>query len=235
MDTHSAAPIFSFCIYGSNPKYCKGLVENLKTIASDFPDFHTWIVAGNNVPQSYLHTYLTFPNVHLTHVDLSGHQLMAHRFFPIDDPTVDIMFVRDADSRIDHRDIWCIKQFMASNIHKIMTIRDHPHHVFPLMGGQWAMRKIDGLSIKRIYNRFTKIYENDINGFGADQDFLYFALYRKYRNSLFIAYIGNKFLQLSNDENYILIDLPHKDKYDFCGNVYDYDEAGNLKIIYEVA
>ena len=63
--------VFTFCIYGSNPKYCEGLVRNLETIQKEFPDFHTWIIAGNDVPQSYMDKYNTFSNVNIITISKS--------------------------------------------------------------------------------------------------------------------------------------------------------------------
>ena len=57
--------IVCFCIYGTNAKYTQGLVENLKNIQRLFPTFHTVIHYANDVPETYLTQYRSFPNVTL--------------------------------------------------------------------------------------------------------------------------------------------------------------------------
>lgn len=94
---------------------------------------------------------------------------MIHRFFPIDDPDVDIMFVRDADSRIHSRDRWAIRQFLESP-YVAHTIRDHPEHKCRVMGGLWGIRKSAGVNIHEQY----ALYEAnpEWRGMAWDQDFL---------------------------------------------------------------
>jgi hypothetical protein len=69
-----------------------------------------------------------------------GPILMMYRFLPIDEPEVELMMVRDADSRIHVRDRWTIHEFIKSQ-HKAHVIRDHPYHTTPLMGGLWGLKK----------------------------------------------------------------------------------------------
>jgi len=92
--------IFAFCIYGTSPKYCKGLLKNLELITTTFPEFETWIAVGDDVPDAYRSAYLSFPRVRLFPLPFHDGRLMTQRFFFIDDPDVDCMIVRDADSQI---------------------------------------------------------------------------------------------------------------------------------------
>lgn len=220
--------VFTFCIYGSNPKYCEGLVRNLETIQKEFPDFHTWIIAGNDVPQSYMDKYNTFKNVNIIKSNETGHRLMCYRFFPIDFPQVDIMFVRDADSRIGHRDKWCINEFIESK-YNIFTIRDHPNHGTSIMGGQWGMKKIDGLKITSMYKKYKEQVEV-LDAYQVDQTFLRMCIYRFYKDQ-FIAYVSLTTL-IFPIENYKMIGVEKKDNFDFCGNVIDYDSTGKEYYVY---
>jgi len=87
------------------------------------------------------------------------------------------MFVRDADSRIHHRDRWAIDEFLKST--KIAhSIRDHPFHTVPMLGGLWGLKRCD-VSIKDLV---TPHLETPW-GFGLDQIFLKDTVYPllKYR------------------------------------------------------
>lgn len=219
---------FTFCIYGSNPKYCEGLLRNLETIQTAYPDFKVIISAGSDVPESYITQYTSFPNVFVNKYTFTGHRLMCYRFLAIDDDTVNIMFVRDADSRIGHRDIWCIDRFISDKKHNIFTIRDHPEHGTQILGGQWGMKKIPGFSMKALYGIFLKNFKGNLDSYQVDQTFLREFIYKPFK-SHFIAYVSHCIFPGEDAEP---IGVEKKDKFDFCGNVIDYDSTGREYYVY---
>lgn len=216
--------IFSYCIYGANPKYVEGIIKNLEQIRDHYPTFHTWIVVGNDVPPEYIEKYKSFPNVKLTHFPLTGGRLMTYRFFPIDDQSVECMIVRDADSRITERDRECIKRFLESE-HTVYTIRDHFYHKCPIMGGQWGIKRTP------LYNQFQFELEYHVvkdsltkdcgvDAYDTDQYFTRHYIYPKYGSSM-IAFtsVTYEFSQIETIEE---ITPPRKDDTDFCGNVFEF-------------
>jgi len=118
---------------------------------------------------------------------IAGIVNMVHRFFPIDDPNVEIMMVRDADSRIHWRDRWAINQFVNSS-YVAHTIRDHAEHKCRLMGGLWGIKKAAGVNIQEQY----KLYEKnpEWRGMAWDQDFLSSRIYPLVAPKL-LAHIGS--------------------------------------------
>ena len=65
---------------------------------------------------------------------------MMYRFLALDEEGVELMMVRDADSRIHVRDRWTIHTFVESK-HKAHVIRDHPEHKTPILGGLWGLKR----------------------------------------------------------------------------------------------
>ena len=65
---------------------------------------------------------------------------MLNRFYPIDEPDVDLLFSRDADSRINERDQFVISEFIKSN-KMFHIVRDHYEHKFPILGGIFGVKK----------------------------------------------------------------------------------------------
>ena len=124
---------FSYCVFGTQKKYCLGMVKNLEQIKVLFPDYKILIYLGNDVPQEYIDIYKSFENVTLLFHDFTGGRLTGYRYFPLN-KKFDILFVRDADSRFGDRDIWCIDNFIKSQF-KIFTIRDQRSHARFLMAG----------------------------------------------------------------------------------------------------
>jgi len=166
---------FSFCLYGSpSPKYYGGLQENLKLISKYYPTWKVFIYVGADVPEAFCNSLGSVQIIRTSH---SGPILMMHRFLAISEPDIECMFVRDADSRIHHRDRWAIDEFLKST--KIAhSIRDHPFHTVPMLGGLWGLKRCD-VSIKDLV---TPHLETPW-GFGLDQIFLKDTVYPllKYR------------------------------------------------------
>ncbi len=112
--------VISFCIYGDKSekkqKYRRGLLENLDIINKRLPEFNIFIAAGSDVEDDYLEQIKSeYKNIIFKKVDYSGHQVTLQRFLFFDNSDVEVLFSRDADSRIDDRDIWCMQEFMKSD------------------------------------------------------------------------------------------------------------------------
>jgi hypothetical protein len=214
--------VFTFCIYGNLKKYCFGLLENLKIINKDYPDFETWIYYGNDVKNEYIDELKTYKNVKLIFVDDKSATLMVHRFFAIDHKDIEIMFVRDADSRIHKRDQWCINEFIKSD--KLFhIIRDHYHHKKKIMGGMWGVKKgIENFEIECSYVNWVKNNENLVGKYQLDQTFLEEVVYNKVKNVILI-HIDKKEREQEGEDS-IIIQEPNHDGYTYVGANIEIDE-----------
>jgi len=177
---------FSFCIYNPpNPLYYHGLLENIELIQKYFPDAYTFVYIGNDVSDSFVIELRVRKNVILRFTNETGPRNMIHRFFAIDEPEVDTMIVRDADSRIHWKDRWAIREFLSHPLAKVHIVRDNPEHTTAIMGGLWAMNKIDGMNIQRLYEAHKQSNPKG-HGMGLDQDFLIDCVYPKITNIMLI-------------------------------------------------
>jgi hypothetical protein len=59
------------------------------------------------------------------------------RFLPTLDPMVDVVSSRDLDSPLTEREQTVIEQFLSST-YLFLTLRDHPLHGVPILGGLWT-------------------------------------------------------------------------------------------------
>ena len=180
----------AFCVYGTQPKYLKGLTQNLRLIRDlvapelGHHNLHTYIFVGNDVPDSYVETYRGFANTHIIHVAYKGPALMFERIRAIasDDNVNDICFSRDIDSRIGARDIWAMKQFIESGAETgFHIIRDHHYHRMRIMGGTFGVKRdcfvSDDLNISTEIDRYISQKGGvECIGYGADEDFLQLSL-----------------------------------------------------------
>lgn len=215
--------IFSYCVYGCDKKYCLGMIKNIEQIIDIFPNFEIWITIGSDVPTHYIDKYKSYNNVHLIYSKYSTGRITAERFLCIDDPTIEVMLVRDADSRFNERDIWCINHFIKSD-YKAFTIRDHKYHFQEIMAGQCGIKRIAGLNVRENYNFFVKNKNGNVDYYYSDQEFIINSVYFPYKSS-FIAYTS--FNVFESDDNVINIPISSKSDEDFCGNVFLFDENNN--------
>jgi hypothetical protein len=220
---------FSYCLYGKfNPKYYIGLQNNIKFIQSRFPKalIHIWL--GSDVEESYLKD-ISLNNITIKKLDITGHELMTHRFLSIDEPNVDIMFSRDADSMISEREIEFINSFISSPF-LLHTIRDHCGHFVPIMGGLFGIKKkllkLQNLKMENIIKKIKDLNIINFDTYNSDQELLKY-LYINFRNFLIVHSTKN----ILSDPNFIKIEPP-KDN-NFCGQVIDYDASGNGYMVHE--
>jgi len=162
---------FSFCLYGP-PKslYYQGLLENIQLIQQHFPDWVTYVYLGSDVSQSFEDTLRSYASVRIRRTGLSNFDNRMFRYFAIDEDDVELMMVRDADSRIHERDRWAIHDFLNKSTYLVHAIRDHPEHSVPMLAGLWGIRKSAGLYMRKEYEDFKKTPKPC--SYGEDQCFL---------------------------------------------------------------
>jgi protein O-GlcNAc transferase len=217
--------VISFCIYGSSEKYCRGLLDNLEIISIKLPNYHIFIYIGNDVPEEYIIKYNSYKFVRLIFTNSIGLNNRIHRFFAIDDPDVNIAIVRDTDSRLHERDLWCIKHFVDSE-YTFHTTRDHPQHQTLIMGGLWGIKKgCLQSSIGELYNRYNNNHTDSVQ---HDQYFLRDVIYPLVWKNI-IVYVYNENMKLVKNEN--IFKIPFKvENHTFCGYIIDWVNGIETKI-----
>jgi protein O-GlcNAc transferase len=205
--------VFSFCLYGDKPKYIRGMHENIKIITEKFPDWKVYIYY-KDCP---IEQFLGYTNVVAILGNYSGTHLMLDRFCAIDESDVEIMMVRDADSRIHIRDEWCIRQFLESP-KPFHIIRDNGHHRTFILGGLWGIKKnCIRVPLRQLIDIFR---EKNSDSRAYDQMFLEKVIYSKIADRALIH--GGICAQY---ETNILI--PFKTPHLFCGQVIEFAEDGS--------
>lgn len=176
---------FSFCLYGpENPRYYPGMLENVYLAGIHFPAWKVYIYHAPDVTHSILNHLAACSNVVLKPTGVTGPKNMIHRFFAIDEPGVDLMMVRDADSRIHWKDRWAIRRFVASP-YLAHTIRDNIEHTARMMGGLWGIKKSAGLNIRAEYDAYVE--DTSLGHRNAhDQNFLADVIYPKVLPTLLV-------------------------------------------------
>lgn len=217
--------VFSFTLFGSLEKYCKGMVRNIEEIEKRFPDFYIWIYVANDVPQSYIDEFHKHPKVKLIFTEYTSHTSKMARFLAIDEPEVELMIVRDADSRVYSRDERSIRDFMESP-KLFQIIRDHKVHHIPILAGLWGVKK-NGLDFKMIdaLNFFFQyVTPKEKCEFEDDQNFLRHVIYHRIISN---ALIQDEYHQgFEHPSMHTPVSAPRVFP-EFIGQVYLFDENGN--------
>ena len=214
--------VFSFTLFGSEDKYCKGLLRNLEIISEKFPEFESWVYIGNDVPAHILNKLSSSKNVKVIFTGEMGLVNKHYRFFAIDSPDVEVMFVRDVDSRINDRDISTIEDFLSSD--KLFHIvRDHPNHFHAIMACSLAIKKgVLNVPLEKIFQEYR--VNHNVNDFWSDQEFLAAVFYP---HVLPVAMIHDDLLTFEPYAIKTPIKMPILDATHFIGQVYEFDPEGN--------
>jgi len=189
--------VFSFCLYGTEPNYYRGLLENIASLQKDFPDFSIVVYRGVCDP-----TWELPDTVTVVETARVGAVNMLYRYLPLHD--AEVGFVRDADSRVTARDQWCIRDFLESP-YSYHMIRDHIWHKSKIMGGMFGWKKPLPDTI---------VIPSDA-GYGFDEAFLSEHLYPTIAKELLVH--TNLFGFVGEHTRRIV--PPPSDPTDFVGNV----------------
>jgi protein O-GlcNAc transferase len=172
--------IISFSLYGENPKYCIGAIENVKLQPLIYPDWICRIYYDNSVPEKYIDELrdLKIELVDMTNSGMDNHG-MFWRFLVYDDKSVERFIVRDTDSRLNFREKYAVDEWIETD-KKLHIMRDHPSHGIQILGGTWGLLNSFDFNMKDAIIKFLEI-KPDFK-YMDDQIFLT-DLYRKYFKS----------------------------------------------------
>ncbi len=213
--------IFSFSLYGTSPKYTRGMICNAQQLAISFPAARVNVYIASDVPSNVSEVLAAMPNVRIIPVPRRpGSAVMFDRYRAIDDNDCDIMFVRDADSRVHARDIACIEDFLAAPDKLLHIIRDHKYHTCKIMGGTVGMRKA-AIGIKPMAERILSWIGRE--QYMMDQNFLISEFYTALKH---VTMIHDRYGHFAASEILIPFRAPILDNL-FVGQVHDFREDGS--------
>jgi hypothetical protein len=162
--------VISFSLWGDNPTYNIGAIKNAKLAFDYYPGFECWFyIHKDSVPENTIIELQQISNVKI--INKTGNlqnefcKPRMWRYEPIDEPDVELMLVRDTDTRILLREKLAVYEWINSN--KLFHImRDHPHHSFLILAGMFGTKKIPEIkSWKELIDlyipRDNRMYDQD--------------------------------------------------------------------------
>jgi len=215
--------IIVYCLWGSDDKYWKGAVENIKLAKIYYPNFICRFYVDKECSLDLIDT-LKSDNTEI--IILEGkrdinsadvrftHNGIFWRFLSLKDNDIDIILSRDCDSRISQREVECVNQWLLTD-KKFHIMRDHPYHQVPILAGMWGCRNNILSNIDDLLNEWSKCTSK--GRFQAeDQDFLGQIIYPIVKNtslehSEFNISFGNNIYKFPTVRN----------NFEFIGDVFD--------------
>lgn len=170
----------SFSLYGSHSKYSEGMLSNLIIIRDFYPDWKAIVFCDWNT-QDLLVNQMQNLGADVRIRDNSWHTNgMFWRFYAARDYDYTCVIFRDADSRINDREMFAVIEWLKSG-KTLHIMRDHPNHLAPILGGMWGLRLN-----KRLPLSVFSHMEDFGNAVGQDQEFLSRFIYPVLKTDVFV-------------------------------------------------
>ena len=164
--------IISFSLWGTNPVYNVGAIRNAELAKEIYPDWVCRFYYGKSALGSTIDKLKEFDNVELVDMEVDGDWTgMFWRFYPASDEDVDVVIVRDCDSRLNMREKHAVDEWLVSD-KGFHIMRDHPAHGTEILGGMWGSKKGVITNIKELIDDYVKG-----NFWQVDQNFLREKIY----------------------------------------------------------
>ena len=171
--------LITFSLWGNDPKYCLGAVENAKLAQKIYPDWTCRFYLGQSVPTEVFNSLLEEPNAEVRHKLVPGDwRGMFWRFEPASEDDVDVFISRDCDSRLGEREAAAVQEWMASP-RLIHAMRDHPYHTTPILGGMWGAKRHAIPDMNELMYRWDQE-----DRWQTDQEFLRDMIWKCYRHKV---------------------------------------------------
>ena len=174
--------VITFCLWGDDPKYTRGLIENLKLAAIYYPDWLCMVyIHEKSVSKVLIDEVKKYDNTKVIlkkNKEIYSKRFMLWRFEAVDDPTVEYLMSRDTDSRISPREVLAVYEWLDSG-KTLHVMRDHPQHYPKILGGMHGI-KTSGLPEPNLtwYDELETFYKKN-HYTTDDQLFLEEKVYNK--------------------------------------------------------
>ena len=130
--------LISFSLFGDGAIYNRGAVANAKLARELYPGWSVrfyvdaWVTVADEL-ESLGCELVWMPQC-------EGAKAMCWRFLPLADSSLDYVIVRDADSRLNVREVAAVKAWMESG-RRTHIMRDHEHHrSYPVFAGMFGCK-----------------------------------------------------------------------------------------------
>ena len=124
-----------FTLFGNNLVYTRGMLENCHLARRYYPDWQVYIYIDYTTERKTLERLLDAGAIIRRRPCKSKWMNRSGRYFIVEE--VERFIIRDADSRIGHREVMAVNEWIESG-KPFHFMHDHENHRPPIMGGMWG-------------------------------------------------------------------------------------------------
>ena len=107
--------LITFSLFGDNPLYCQGAVENANIARVIYPEWTARFYVAQDVPKKYIEEIEDYGAEVVRCEKKNSYDGLNWRFRPLNDPDVHYWISRDADSRLSWRERNAVDEWMESD------------------------------------------------------------------------------------------------------------------------
>ena len=148
--------LITFSLFGDNPLYCQGAVENANTARVIYPEWTARFYVAQDVPEHYIEEIEDYGAEVVRCEKKNSYDGLNWRFRPLHDPDVEYWISRDADSRLSWRERNAVDEWMESD-KSAHLLRDCHNHGYTIMAGMF------GINNKLFHKRYGMLNLDNIN------------------------------------------------------------------------
>jgi hypothetical protein len=193
--------VIAFSLWGDDTRYTLGALQNASLAKLVYPGWLCRFYVGKSTPSHIVDMLEEFDNVEIVYMDEEGDWTgMFWRFAAASDPTIEVLIVRDCDSRLWFREKGAVDEWLVSD-KDFHIMRDNHQHGTPILGGMWGVR---GNLLATIDQDIEKYVKGDF--WQVDQNFLRDIVYPQVKDNSFVhdPFFENKPFPGDRDENHFV-------------------------------
>jgi len=214
--------IISFSLYGDNPKYQKGALENMRLARELYSGWTCRFYISQEISSSIVCKLKEEGGEVIKKIRKGDVHGTLWRFLPASDRDLDILLVRDIDSRLSKREVLAVQEWIKSG-KKFHIMRDHPFHIQLIMAGMWGCRGNVLHNLPHLVRKWRLMClitgrRSHLKGKGQDQVFLSRMVYPRIKNDVLIH---SEFVSFQG-EQVRPFPSPRKD-FEFVGEILNAD------------
>lgn len=160
--------IIAFSLWGDRPEYITGAIVNAQIAQHIYVCWTPRFYCDATVPKDAIHALRAY-GAQVVMMDKAEHQKFRPmwRFLVSDDPNVNIFICRDADSRLNAKELLAVNAWIESG-KRFHVMRDHIYHHELILAGMWGGTAGVLPNISALLGGGTKYFDNKF----GDQAFL---------------------------------------------------------------
>ena len=138
-DFASRRKIIAFTLFGSDPRYLRGALQNVLVARTLYPCWTCRFYVDDSVDATFLKV-MTEEGAETIHDESGDHDIrhrLCRRFLVSDDPEVGLFIVRDCDSVVSEREAAAVAEWLGSG-EPFHVMRDWYTHTDPMLAGLWG-------------------------------------------------------------------------------------------------